>query len=205
MAKKHKKRRNARFSGGAKKHGARPGSGHKRRNASAGGGAKRWVGGDWRTTLASMAGGGGGAALGGLVVNQEILSAETVGLAMALGAGVAAHYAHGDTQVVLNGVAAAGAGQVALALMGKRALVKPAPRETQAPTVPRAQLPAATPDAGPGQPRMSGDGGGVVVQMFRDSAMDLDLLAEDEARFGVDDSDDDEVVELVTDDYEVIG
>src|SRR5688500_8808743 len=77
---------------------------------------------DWKITLAAMAGGAGGAALGGLVVNQQILSPEAVGIGMMGLGGATAYFAEGSTRVLGNSVAAAGAGQLALALMARRAI-----------------------------------------------------------------------------------
>ncbi len=77
---------------------------------------------DWKTTLAAIAGGAGGAALGGLVVNQQILSPEAVGIGMMGLGGATAYFADGNTRVLGNSVAAAGAGQLALALMANRAI-----------------------------------------------------------------------------------
>jgi len=76
---------------------------------------------DLSQTFASVAGGGGGAVLGGILANQEILSPETVGLAMTIGGAVGAYTLDGNARIAANGVAAAGAGQLALALMEKRA------------------------------------------------------------------------------------
>lgn len=79
---------------------------------------------DFSMTLASVAGGGGGAVLGGFLANQEILSPETVGLAMTVGGAIGAYTLDGAARVAANGIAAAGAGQLALALMQKRAVPK---------------------------------------------------------------------------------
>jgi hypothetical protein len=83
---------------------------------------------DLSQTFASVAGGGGGAVLGGILANQEILSPETVGLAMTIGGAVGAYTLDGNARIAANGVAAAGAGQLALALMEKRATAKPKDR-----------------------------------------------------------------------------
>ncbi len=87
---------------------------------------------DFSMTLASVAGGGGGAVLGGFLANQEILSPETVGLAMTVGGAIGAYTLDGAARVAANGIAAAGAGQLALALMQKRATEK-APDKPAAP------------------------------------------------------------------------
>lgn len=149
---------------------------------------------DWRTTLAAIAGGAGGAALGGLVVHQQILSPEAVGLGM-MGIGSAtAYFADGNTRVLGNSVAAAGAGQLALSLMAKRAIsVNTAPAVIAAPQLPPA---APSPSTGsgaptqvaPGPPRRSSSDGGVVVDLFRDAALELDELEDDDWRFGIRDA-----------------
>ena len=140
---------------------------------------------DWKTIAAAVAGGAGSAALGGLVVNQQILSPEAVGIGLMLGGGATAYFSGGTTRVVGTSVAAAGAGQFALAIMNKRAVKAHQSANTPAasalPTTP-AQL--APPPAVATAPRRSPDGGGVVVDLFRDAANDLETV-EDEWRYGI--------------------
>ena len=136
---------------------------------------------DWRTIAAAVAGGAGSAALGGLVVNQQILSPEAVGIGLMLGGGATAYFSDGTPRIVGTSIAAAGAGQFALALMNKRAL-KAHGHANPAPAPPPAQLPAPPPAQ-----RQSASTGGMVVDMFRDAANDLDLV-EDEWRYGVRDA-----------------
>lgn len=145
---------------------------------------KRAVPPPWKTIAAALAGGAGGAALGGLVANQKILSPEAVGVGLMLGGGATAYFADGHARVVGTSVAAAGAGQLALAMMTKQA-VKSKEKEQQTTATapaPIAQLPAAPPAVPP--PRKSATGGGVVVDLFRDAANDLDMI-EDEWRYGM--------------------
>lgn len=149
---------------------------------------------DWKTTLAAIAGGAGGAALGGLVVNQQILSPEAVGIGMMGIGGATAYFSEGNTRTLANSVAAAGAGQLALALMAKRALAAVGGIATPT-TAP--QLPPAAPPVGIGSgtptlaapPRRSASDGGVVIDLFRDAARELDQLEEDEMRFSTRDAD----------------
>src|SRR3954463_9563306 len=61
---------------------------------------------DWKTILAAVAGGAGSAALGGLVVNQQILSPEAAGLGLMLGGGATAYFSEGMPRVVGTSVAA---------------------------------------------------------------------------------------------------
>jgi len=140
---------------------------------------------DWKTVGAAIIGGAGGAAVGGLIVNQKILSPEAVGLGLMLGGGATAFYADGTTRVVGTSLAAAGAGQLALALMAKQAVKSAAnqsPQATSQSGQPAAQLPAPPPAVEP--PRRSASGGGVVLDLFRDAATDLDMLDE-EWRYGM--------------------
>lgn len=94
---------------------------------------------DFSMTLASVAGGGGGAVLGGFLANQEILSPETVGLAMTVGGAIGAYTLDGAARVAANGIAAAGAGQLALALMQKRVTEKAPDRPAAPPADPPRQ------------------------------------------------------------------
>lgn len=144
---------------------------------------------DWRTTLAALAGGAGGAALGGLVVNQQILSPEAVGIGMMGLGGATAYFADGNTRVIGNSIAAAGAGQLALALMAKKAIATdkaPAAAPVKPPSAPP-QL-SAPPPAPAATPRKGATGGGAVVDLFRDAALELDQLEEDEWRYGTRDA-----------------
>jgi len=135
--------------------------------------------------VAAVAGGAGGAALGGLVVNQQILSPEAVGIGLMLGGAATAYFSDGTPRVVGTSIAACGAGQFALALMNKRAMkahdkanTEP-PKPLPPPPPPQLPAPAAPPPA-----RQWAEGGGVVVDMFRDAANDLSAV-EDEWRYGI--------------------
>jgi hypothetical protein len=146
---------------------------------------------NWKTVGAAIVGGAGGAALGGLIVNQKILSPEAVGLGLMLGGGATAYYGDGTTRVVGTSLAAAGAGQLALALMAKQAVKSAANQNAAAQSQatnqsgqPAAQLPAPPPAVEP--PRRSATEGGIVLDLFRDAATDLETL-DDEWRFGVHD------------------
>ena len=151
---------------------------------------------DWKTTLAAIAGGAGGAALGGLAVNQQILSPEAVGIGMMGLGGATAYFADGNTRVLGNSVAAAGAGQLALALMAKRVIAAERAPATAGAIEPAAPVAASPPRIGPAPaaaasgapPRKSASGGGAVVDLFRDAALELEQLDEDEVRFAVRDA-----------------
>jgi hypothetical protein len=132
----------------------------------------------WKTIAAAVAGGAGSAALGGLVVNQQILSPEAVGIGLMLGGGATAYFSDGIPRVVGTSVAAAGAGQFALATMNKRAVRSHAATNTNVPPPP-AQL-APPPAIAP----RSASSGGFVVDTFQQAASDLDML-EDEWRYGI--------------------
>jgi len=141
---------------------------------------------DWKTVGAAIAGGAGFAVIGGLVVNQKILSPEAVGVGLTLGGGATAYLAGGVTRVVAMGAASAGAGQLALALMAKQAVKSAAnhnaPQGAQPQSgQPAAQMPAPPPAVAP--PRQESHGG-VVLDLFRDAATDLDMF-DDEWRFGM--------------------
>jgi len=166
---------------------------NRRRNAGEGGAsiagrsrsiraARRAPAPPWRTIAAAVAGGAGGAALGGLLVNQKILSPEAVGVGLMLGGGAAAYFADGTARVVGTSVAAAGAGQLALATMAKQAFKgQHGAQQAQVGAPAPAQLPAPPPPVEP--PRKSATGGGAVVDLFRDAASDLDMV-EDQWRYG---------------------
>ncbi len=138
----------------------------------------------WKHIVAAVAGGGGAAALGGLVVNQQILSAETVGIGLMLGGGATAYFSEGIPRVVGTSVAASGAGQFALAIMNKRAL-KAHEEANKNRTDVTAQASQLAPP--PAVPRQNADGEGVVTDTFRDALNDLASL-EDEWRYGIRDT-----------------
>lgn len=145
---------------------------------------------DWRTTVAAIAGGAGGAALGGLIVNQQILSPEAVGIGMIGLGGATAYFAEGNTRVLGNSVAAAGAGQLALALMGRRAIAADRLPEAALPSAPAPPQigPGSPPPPAAGPPRRSATDGGTVVELFRDAAYEFDRLEDDEWRYGMRDA-----------------
>ena len=175
----------------------------KHRNAAGGGAAprprrrympRRGDPPDFWTTVAAVAGGAGSALLSGLVVNQNILSPEASAIGMIGIGGTTAYFAEGNTRIVGNSMASAGAGQLALALMGRRALAKsggPAqaqPAQTQPAAQP--QLPPAQAQTGKpaGNLANTGHGGAYVIDMFRDAANQLDMLDEDDWRMGTRDA-----------------
>ncbi len=182
MKKKHIKKKWHRNNGG----GGAGGAPHPRPRSYASRLPRRGPAPDWKSVGAAIAGGAGGALLGGLIVNQKILSPEAVGLGLMLGGGATAYYSDGTTRVIGTSLAAAGAGQLALTLMAKQA-VKNTANQNQPPAVnqsgqPAAQLPAPPPPVAP--PRQSANEGGIVLDLFRDAATDLDMF-DDEWRFGM--------------------
>ena len=101
-----------------------------------------------------------------------------------LGGGATAYFSDGTPRIVGTSIAAAGAGQFALALMNKRALKAHGSANPTPASTPQAQLPRAPP---PSVPRQSANTGGMVVDMFRDAANDLDMV-DDEWRYGARDA-----------------
>jgi hypothetical protein len=160
----------------------------------------------WQTIAAAVGGSVGSAVVSGLISNQKIAEPDTMAMVMAVGGATAAYFTEGNIRVAATGVAAAGAGQYALAKMYDAA-VKKAERDAKkqadqnpqyAPAAPAGtpQLPApATPQA---PPRKSATGGGVVIDLFRDAAADLEEIEEDEYRYGYRDADseDDAPIEI---------
>ncbi|MBA3463687.1 MAG: hypothetical protein H0T46_27260 [Deltaproteobacteria bacterium] len=78
---------------------------------------------DWQTTLASALG-GGGSALVGAALHDRGWDPQMVGIAMTAGGVVGALTLPGPWRVAANGVAASGAGQLAIATMQKAAVNK---------------------------------------------------------------------------------
>jgi hypothetical protein len=78
---------------------------------------------DWRTALASVLGGGGSALLGGFLAEQG-WDQQMVSIAMTTGGVVGALALPGHWRVAANGIAASGAGQLALATAHKMAVNK---------------------------------------------------------------------------------
>jgi len=182
-------------------HKHKKGRRNKQRNNSAGGAAiggharprasrmRRAAPPPWQTLGAAVAGAVGGAVASGMLVNQKVAEPETVSMLMAVGGGVAAYLTDGNARVAATGVACAGAGQYALAKLGKAALRKTEREQNaaqqvaqQAPT----QLPAAPPPPDP--PRQRSSGGGVVLELFRDAAADLEPDQEEEWDLADDDT-----------------
>ena len=179
MKPKHKKPKH-RNNGGGGGGGSSPPSRPRRRGLPRRGNPP-----DFWSTVAAVAGGAGSAVLSGLVVNQSILSPEASAIGLIGIGGTTAYFADGHARIVGNGMASAGAGQLALAMMGRRALKgsPPTPASVAA-APPQPQLPPAQP------PRLAnaGHGGGYVVDVFRDAANQLDMIDEDEWRMGTRDA-----------------
>jgi hypothetical protein len=198
MKKKHRHNHRKRQRNNASTAVGNAGVAHPRSRSHASRSSRRGEAPDWKTVGAAIIGGAGGAAVGGLLVNQKILSPEAVGLGLMLGGGATAFYSDGTTRIVGTSLAAAGAGQFALALMAKQAVKSAAPTPppqlaTNQSGQPAAQLPAPPPAVEP--PRRSDSGGGIVLDLFRDAATDLDML-DDEWRYGVRDNAEPIVIDL---------
>lgn len=138
----------------------------------------------WKTILAAVAGGAGSAALGGLVVNQQILSSEAVGIGLMLGGGATAYFSEGLPRVVGTSVAASGAGQFALAMMNKRAVKAHDDANGDAKNNVTTPPPKALPPPPAVATAQRQSSKGVVLDMFRDASSDLDTL-DDEWRYGI--------------------
>jgi hypothetical protein len=95
-------------------------------------------------TLSSVMGGGGGALLGGFLASQGWDPA-MVALAMTVGGGVGAYTLDGNMRIAANGIAAAGAGQLALALLAKTAEKNEARDDTRPATKPNGVSAKAAP------------------------------------------------------------
>jgi hypothetical protein len=159
----------------------------------------------WKTIGAAVAGSVGSAVASGLIVNQKIAEPETVALLMGATGALGAYLTDGNARVAFTGAAAAGAGQYALLKLGDLAVKKTekeeaekkkqleaeakakADAETLAAQQAQAQIAASGQTAPP--PRQHAMGRGVVVDLFRDSAADLELLDEDEIRYSTRDAD----------------
>lgn len=147
-----------------------------------------WLG----SSAAAMIGGGGGAVLGGVLANQEIVKPETTGLLMTVGGLIGGVFAEGHARTAMHSLTGAGAGQLALEYMRKRAVKEaeaaPPPIATTTapalpPPAPNAQAaPASTPANAAGPP-------GSVWSAFRDAAGELEWLDDAGADAGWEDYD----------------
>lgn len=140
-----------------------------------------WLG----STVASLIGGGGGAVLGGVLASQDIVKPETAGMLMAVGGSIGGVFADGHTRTAMHGMAGAGAGQLALALMADRAAPKSEPRAT-APATNGAATTTPSASAQPVSMPSNARYGGPVFSAFRDAQGELEILDDDEARLGAD-------------------
>lgn len=173
---------------------------HKHRNNGGGGGGggsprprrrimpRRGNPPDFWSTVAAVAGGAGSAVVSGLVVNQNILSPEASAIGLIGIGGTTAYFADGHARIIGNGMASAGAGQLALTLMAKSAMAK---RAAPAAAPPVAAAPAPPQLPAPVEPPKLANapyGAGYVVDVFRDAASQLDMIDEDEWRMGTRDA-----------------
>jgi len=207
--KKSKKFKKGRNKGHSKAHK----KGHHRNDSGGGSGAaparsrararlpRRGEAPPWKTIGAAIAGSVGSAVASGLIVNQKIAEPETVALLMGATGALGAYLTDGNARVAFTGAAAAGAGQYALLKLGDLAVKKAekedagkkaeaeakAKADALAAQQAQAQLPAST--GSTTVPSNSARGRGIVVDLFRDSAADLDLYDEDETGYSTRDAD----------------
>ena len=142
----------------------------------------------WKDALAAVVGGAGSAVISGLAVNQKIVKPTTSAAIMIAGGGAAALLTEGTSRVVGNSVASAGAGQLALSLMARRAMadeIATAERQLAAEKAAKEKLEkleaekkaaeeaAQARALAAGQRPQSDRGGGYVTAMFRDAASEL--------------------------------
>ena len=133
-------------------------------------------------TAASAGGGAASALIGGLAVSHSIMEPETFGLISTVAGAALASRSDTKWREAFNGAAAAGAGQLVLGWMAKRALKSSETKPADKPGAP-ASLPNGKPSALPApQQANSADGDGYVVHMFRDMAGGLDEYFEERAR-----------------------
>ncbi len=175
---------------------------HGRRNAAPAGSAprRRYIPRraplpGWKDALAAVVGGAGSAVISGLAVNQKIVKPTTSAAIMIAGGGAAALLTEGTTRVVGNSVASAGAGQLALSLMAKRAIAeeteaqerraaaeKAAAEKLAAEKAAAEKLSAERAAQAAAQRPQSDRGGGFVTSMFRDAMNELGELGEPDWR-----------------------
>lgn len=154
----------------------------KKKPRNAGGPRKFKMPSDWMSNgIASVLGGGGGALLGGVLAREEIIKPETTGLMLTVGGLVGGALTSGPTRTAMNGLAGAGAGQLALAHLANRSAPPAEPRKVETAPAPVATpAPSALP-APSGQPASSlanayGGGHGSVWSAFRDAAGELEWM-----------------------------
>lgn len=178
---------------------------HGRRNAAPAGSAprRRYIPRraplpGWKDALAAVVGGAGSAVISGLAVNQKIVKPTTSAAIMIAGGGAAALLTEGTTRVVGNSVASAGAGQLALSLMAKRAIAEETEAQERrvaaekaaaeklatekAAAEKAAHAAAQAAQAAAAQRPQSDRGGGFVTSMFRDAMNELGELGEPDWR-----------------------
>lgn len=143
----------------------------------------------WKDALAAVVGGAGSAVISGLAVNQKIVKPTTSAAIMIAGGGAAALLTDGTPRVVGNSVASAGAGQLALSLMAKRAIAEEAEAQERRFAAEKALADKAAADkalaekaaqsaaqAAAAQRPQSDRGAAYVTAMFRDASAELNEL-----------------------------
>lgn len=152
----------------------------------------------WKDALAAVVGGAGSAFLSGLAVSQNAVKPTTSAAIMIAGGVGTALAADGIPRVVGTSIASAGAGQLALSMMAKRAIAeetiaqerrlaeeKAAKEKAEADKKAAEQAAQASAQAAAqaaAQRPQSDRGGGFVTAMFRDAASELSDLDDEDWR-----------------------
>jgi hypothetical protein len=129
-------------------------------------------------TGASAAGGAASALIGGLAVSNSVVEPETFGLIATVGGAALASRSDSKWREVFNGAAAAGAGQLVLGYMAKRALNSGGKSDDKGKSGDKPKSDGAPAS----KPSNAADADGYVVQMFRDMAGGLDGYYAERAR-----------------------
>jgi hypothetical protein len=145
------------------------------RNASGGAGKMQKLGDTIveavERTAASAAGGAAASLIGGFAVTNDLMDPETIGLITTVGGAALASRSSTKWREAFNGAAAAGAGQLVLGYMAKRALKSQAKTADKQP-----------PNGAHAPVARQGMNDAHVMQMFRDAVGGLDAYYDERAR-----------------------